>query len=61
MNLDPFTKTWKNMNSDEKRKLKTYAKYLKENMKSGEFEDEMLLLCEYCVIHDLCITELPGD
>jgi len=59
--IDPFGKTWKQMTKEEKLKLKTYAKYLKENINSGDHEEEMLTLCEYCVIHDLCITELPGD
>ena len=52
-------KTWDEMNDVEKRKLLTYEKYLKLESSTVLATEERLELTKYCVINDLCVTEIP--
>jgi hypothetical protein len=44
----------------EQKRLLQYEKYLKEDSDQEIDKADMLDLCEFCTINDLCITEIPS-
>lgn len=52
-------KEWNQMTEKEKVKLNTYRKYLLIENPNDDQEAQSLALTEFCLMNDLCVSEIP--
>ena len=54
-------KTWEVMTDFEQKRLVIYSKYLLSESLNDDEQQESYDLTKYCVMNDLCVSEIPSE